>query len=192
MLNRENVLKKSYIKDYNGFDFEELSNISKINLRGNSADKNFITNVGKILNTLIPIEPNTSNSNDLLKIIWLSPNEWLIEIYQQKDFDKIFQDLKKSLNSQNTAITNVTENRIILKLSGVHLYKLLSKFMIIDLDKVLNKETSVAQTIFIKVPILIIRNYKNNEQKCIHLHANRSHAQYIIDLLLDGSKNINF
>lgn len=192
MLNRENVLKKSYIKDYNGFDFEELSNISKINLRGNSADKNFITNVGKILNTLIPIKPNTSNSNDLLKIIWLSPNEWLIEIYQQKDFDKIFQDLKKSLNSQNTAITNVTENRIILKLSGVHLYKLLSKFMIIDLDKVLNKETSVAQTIFIKVPILIIRNYKNNEQKCIHLHANRSHAQYIIDLLLDGSKNINF
>ena len=192
MLNRENVLKKSYIKDYNGFDFEELSNISKINLRGNSADKNFITNVGKILNTLIPIKPNTSNSNDLLKIIWLSPNEWLIEIYQQKDFDKIFQDLKKSLNSQNTAITNVTENRTILKLSGVHLYKLLSKFMIIDLDKVLNKETSVAQTIFIKVPILIIRNYKNNEQKSIHLHANRSHAQYIVDLLLDGSKNINF
>ena len=192
MLNRENVLKKNNIKDYNGFDFEELSTISKINLRGNSADKNFITSVGKILNTLIPIEPNTSKSNNLLRIIWLSPNEWLIEIYQQKDFDKIFQDLKKSLNSHNTAITNVTDNRTILKLSGVHLYKLLSKFMIIDLDKVLDKETSVAQTIFIKVPILIIRNYKNNEQQSILLHANRSHAQYIIDLLLDGSKNINF
>ena len=137
MLDRENVLKKSYIKDYNGFNFEELSNISKINLRGNSDDKNFITNVGKVLNALIPIEPNTSNSNNILRIIWLSPNEWLIEIYQQKDFDKIFQDLKKSLNSHNTAITNVTENRTILKLSGVHLYKLLSKFMIIDLDKVL-------------------------------------------------------
>lgn len=192
MLKRENVLKKTSFKNYNGFDFEELSTISKINLRGNSADKNFITSVGKILNTLIPIEPNTSKSNNLLRIIWLSPNEWLIEIYQQKDFDKIFQDLKKSLNSHNTAITNVTDNRTILKLSGVHLYKLLSKFMIIDLDKVLDKETSVAQTIFIKVPILIIRNYKNNEQKSIHLHANRSHAQYIVDLLLDGSKNINF
>ena len=64
--------------------------------------------------------------------------------------------------------------------------------MIIDLDKALNKETSVAQTIFIKVPILIIRNYKDNEQKSIHLHANRSHAQYIINLLIDGSQNLDF
>ena len=192
MLIRENILENNVLEKHNGFIFEEISNISKINLRGNINDKDFIIKVGKILNSPLPIESNISIKNDKLRIIWLSPNEWLIEIYQQKDFDKIFQDLKKSLNSQNTAITNVTENRIILKLSGVHLYKLLSKFMIIDLDKVLNKETSVAQTIFIKVPILIIRNYKNNEQKSIHLHANRSHAQYIVDLLLDGSKNINF
>ena len=64
--------------------------------------------------------------------------------------------------------------------------------MIIDLDKVLKNSTSVAQTIFIKVPVLIIRNHKKNEKQCINLHTNRSHAQYIINLLIDGSKNINF
>ena len=192
MLTRENVLKKTFIKDYNGFNFEELSNIPKINLRGDSTEKKFITNVGKILDILLPTDPNTSNCNDKLKIIWLSPNEWLIEIYKIKDFEKILSDLKYSLNSQNTAVTDVTENRTILKLNGLHLYKLLSKFMIIDLDKILDKELSVAQTIFIKIPILIIRNHKKNEEQSIYLHTNRSHTQYIIDLLVDGSQNIDF
>ena len=192
MLTRNNVLKEKSIKNFNGFDFEELSNIPKINLRGNSSNKDFITNVKKILDTLLPTEPNMSNYNNQLKIIWLSPNEWLIEIYEKENFNQIFSNLKNSLNSQNTAITDVTENRTILRLTGKHLYKLLSKFMIIDLDKVLNKESSVAQTIFIKVPVLIVKNHDKNEKQSISLHANRSHAQYIINLLIDGSKNINF
>ena len=192
MLIRENVLIKSSIKNYNGFNFEELPNIPKINLRGNSNNKDFINNIGKILDTLLPIEPNTCNNNVKLKIIWLSPSEWLIEIYAINDFEKIFSDLKNSLNTQNTAVTDITENRTILQLNGPNLYKLLAKFMVIDLDSVLCKEYSVAQTIFIKVPVLIIRNHKENQQQCVSLHTNRSHAQYIIDLLIDGSQNIDF
>jgi len=192
MLIRENVLKNILIKDCDDFDFKELSNIPKINLRGSITDKDFITNVEKILDTLLPTEPNTSISNNKLKIIWLSPNEWLIEIYEIKDFNKIFTDLQYSLNAQNTAITDVTENRTILNLNGSRLYKLLSKFMVIDLDKILNKESSVAQTIFIKVPVLIVRNHQKSKKQSINLHTNRSHAQYIINLLVDGSKNIDF
>ena len=192
MLTRENIIKKTSIKNYNGFNFQELSNIPKINLRGSITDKNFITNVGKILDTPLPTEPNTSISNNKLKIIWLSPNEWLIEIYEIKDFNKIFTDLQYSLNTQNTAITDVTENRTILNLNGSRLYKLLSKFMVIDLDKVLNKESSVAQTIFIKVPVLIVSNHQKSKKQSITLHTNRSHAQYIINLIIDGSKNIDF
>ena len=64
--------------------------------------------------------------------------------------------------------------------------------MIIDLYKILNKKLAVAQTIFIKVPIIIIRNHEEEEEQSIFLHTNRSHAQYIINLLIDGSKNIDF
>ena len=192
MLIRESVLKDNFIKNFNGFNFEELSNISKINLRGDSTDRDFINNVQKILDIPLPIEPNTIKINYKLKIIWLSPNEWLIEINAIQDFDKILSDLKSSLNSENTAVTDITENKTILKLRGKHLYKLLAKFMIIDLDKVMDKEFSVAQTIFIKVPVLIIRNHKKNEEQNINLYTNRSFAEYIINLLIDGSKNIDF
>ena len=192
MLIRENVLKDISIKNVNGFKFEELPNIPKINLRGNTADKDFMTIVGKILDIPVPKEPNTINSNNRLKIIWLSPNEWLIEIYKIQDFEKLLLDLRNTLNSLNTAVTDVTENKTILKLSGIYLYRLLSKFMIIDLDKVMHKESSVAQTIFIKVPVIIIRNHKKNQEESIDLHTNRSHAKYIFDLLVDGSQNIHF
>ena len=64
--------------------------------------------------------------------------------------------------------------------------------MIIDLKNVLKNESAVAQTIFVKVPILIIRNHKNNEEENVFLHTNRSHTDYIINLLLDGTNNINF
>ena len=192
MLIRENVLKEMPINNLNGYIFQELSNLPKINLRGDSSDKNFLTNVEKILNILIPTEPNSSNHNDNLKIVWLSPNEWLIQIYAIHDFEEIFSKLTSSLNSHNTAVTNVTENKTVLKLSGNHLYKLLSKFMIIDLDKSLVNESSVAQTIFIKVPVLIIRNYKKTETPSILMHINRSHAQYITNLLIDGLKNLDF
>mgnify|MGYP000863184808 FL=1 len=192
MLNRENIINKNPIKDCNGYNFEELSNIPKINLRGNSSNKDFLNNVEKFLDLAIPIEPNTKNSNSKLQMIWLSPNEWLVEIYESKDFEKIFSNLENSLNSDNTAITDVTESRTILKLSGIFLFKLLSKFMVIDLEKTLHNDSSVAQTIFVKFPVLIIKDQKKNEKQSIYLHANRSHAQYIINLLVDGSKNINF
>ena len=192
MLIRENVLQKTTLKDYNGFNFVELSNIPKINLRGNIEDKEFITIIENILDNPIPKKPNTINRNGKLKIIWLSPNEWLIETQDLKFFYKILSNLKNSLNPHNTSITDVTENRTILMLSGLHLFKLLSKFMVIDLDKVLINELFVAQTIFIKIPVLIVRNHQTNEIPSINLHTNRSHAKYIIDLLIDGSKNIDF
>jgi len=192
MLIRENVLQKTTLKDYNGFNFVELSNIPKINIRGNIEDKKFLTIIKNILDNPIPKEPNTINRSGKLNVIWLSPNEWLIEIQDLKYFDKILSNLKNSLNPHNTSITDVTENRTILMLSGLHLFKLLSKFMVIDLDKVLMNESFVAQTIFIKIPVLIVRNHQTNEIPSINLHTNRSHAKYIIDLLIDGSKNIDF
>ena len=116
----------------------------------------------------------------------------MIEINDISNLNNIFQSLQNSLNSENTAVTDVSENRTILKLSGINLYKLLSKFMIIDLEKVMKKKSSVAQTIFIKIPILITRNHNEGEELSINLHCNRSHTQYIFDLLVDGSINVDF
>ena len=49
----------------------------KINLRGDSKDRDFMSNTGSVLDILIPTEPTKIQNNDL-QVIWLSPNEWLL------------------------------------------------------------------------------------------------------------------
>ena len=192
MLKRESVLKNQGIQIHNGIEFEELSHIPKINLRGLSDNKDFMSSTETILDIPLPTEPNISNVSVNAKVIWLGPNEWLVEINNEKKLKEIFSKLQSTLNPQNTAVTDLTENRTIIKVSGHNLYILLAKFMVIDLDTVLQKETAVAQTMFVKVPVLLVRNHKNIEKPSINIHTNRSHAQYIYKILLDGSHNLDF
>ena len=63
---------------------------------------------------------------------------------------------------------------------------------VLDLEKNLRNQLSCAQTFFVKVPILLIRNNDNNQIPVIDIFTNRSHANYIYNLIVDGTKNLNF
>ena len=188
-LNLSTVLKIN--KDtFNGISIEEKELTGKINLRGKSTDKEFMKNVGSVLDLVLPIEPNVKVSNNNISIIWLSPNEWLIES-PKSETQKILTLLKSTLNPQKTAITDVSFNRTILRLEGDNVFTLLSKFLVINLEEVLKNNYSVAQTVFIKIPVLLIRNNDHDEITSIDIHLNRSHAKYVYELLIDGCKILN-
>ena len=188
-LNLSPVLKTNE-ENFNGITIIEKDLKGKINLRGKSSDKEFMKNVGSVLDLVLPIEPNVRVSNNNINIIWLSPNEWLIET-PETETQKILTLIKSNLNPQNTAITDVSFNRTVLRLKGNDIYTLLSKYLVINLDEVLKTNYSVAQTIFVKIPILLIRNNSDNETKSIDIHLNRSHAKYVYELLKDGCKILN-
>ena len=188
-LNPSNVLKINK-KIFNEISIEERDLVGKINLRGKSDDKEFMKNVGSVLDLLLPIEPNVKVSNNNVNIIWLSPNEWLIETHKD-EIQKVITILQSTLNPQKTAITDVSFNRTVLRLEGEYVYTLLSKYLVINLEEVLKTNYSVAQTIFIKIPILLIRNNTKNDISSIDIHLNRSHAKYVYELLIDGCKDLN-
>ena len=58
--------------------------------------------------------------------------------------------------------------------------------MVLDIDNALKDNLKVAQTIFVKIPILIIRNHFDKETQSFDIHVNRSHTNYLRDLLVDG------
>ena len=147
-------------------------------------------NVGSVLELVLPIEPNVRVSNNNISIIWLSPNEWLIES-PKSETQKILTLLKSTLNPQKTAITDVSFNRTVLRLEGDSVFTLLSKFLVINLEEVLKNNYSVAQTVFIKIPVLLIKNNGDDEITSVDIHLNRSHAKYIYELLIDGCKILN-
>ena len=184
-LERREVLKELKIEK-NGILIEEIPFVGKLNLRGSAKDKNFLTDVGSILETLLPIDPNTKVENADFQVIWLSPNEWLINFIKNDKFSITHQKLINQLNPEKTSVTDTSENKTIVRIVGDKSIELLRKFMILDIDKILKDNSKVAQTIFVKIPLLIIRNHSQDQKQSFDLNINRSHAKYLKELLLDG------
>ena len=185
ILKRNSVLEDLKIEK-NGISIEELPFVNKINLRGDTKDRLFMSNTGSVLDVLIPTEPNTKIQNKNLQVIWLSPNEWLLNFFDDKSFTRIFEDLNNKLSPENTSITDISESKTIIRVKGIHTLDLLRKFMILDIDSVLNSNLKVAQTIFVKIPILLVRNHNEQDKQSFDIHLNRSHTTYLKNLLLDG------
>ncbi len=185
ILKRKSVLEDLKIEK-NGISIEELPFVGKINLRGNANDRDFMSNTGSVLDIIIPLDPNTKVQNKKFQVIWLSPNEWLLCFYDSTSFLQIFEELNKRLNPEKTSITDTSENRTIIRIEGKNTSDLLKKFMILDIDKNLKDNLKVAQTIFVKIPVLIICNYNDQNNQSYDIHVNRSHTNYLRDLLLDG------
>ena len=74
MLNYNSVIKNEI--NHESVSIKEIAPVIKINVRGKKRE--FLTNIGKNLNMILPTEANTSSTSDKLTAIWLSPDEWMI------------------------------------------------------------------------------------------------------------------
>ena len=189
-LQQDNCIKSlsnNKVENHFGVEIQELSFINKINVRIDNNDNKNIIKCGKLINAILPVQPNTYVTNDNVKVIWLGPNEWLITNNQN-----LYKNLKNEIGDIQASVTDVSENRTVIRISGDQIFKLLSKFLVLDLEKNLPDESSCAQTLFVKVPVLLVRN--NNEKQIpeIDIFTNRSHAKYIYNLIVDGSKYLDF
>jgi sarcosine oxidase subunit gamma len=161
MLNRENTiqsLKNNKFKDFKEkhsfIQIQELPFVKKINLRLDPNDKICVSSCSKILDTVLPTKANTYSKNTINeKVIWLGPDEWLIV-----SDDDTFMKLQNKLEDLEVSVTDVSENRTIIRIRGRETYILLSKFLVLDLEKNLSTDSSCAQTLFVKVPVLLVRN----------------------------------
>ena len=195
MLNIENsihILQNNIVQEHAGIKFQELPFMTKINLRGNPNDKKFLSSTSKVLNTTLPIRTNTYIKINSLKIIWLGPDEWLIIDEKGDDKKDLFSKLENSIGSQDASVTDVSENRTVIRIMGTKLFTLLAKFLTLNLDNSLNSSSYVAQTLFIKVPVLLMRLHEHNSEPKIDIFTNRSHTNYVYKILVDGTKNLDF
>jgi len=195
MLNRENsihTLQNNVVQEHAGIKFQELPFMTKINLRGNPNDKKFLSSANEVLNTILPTRTNIYIKIDSLKIIWLGPDEWLIVDEKGSDKQDLFSKLENSIGSQDASVTDVSENRTVIRIMGKKLFMLLAKFLTLNLDNSLNSSSSVAQTLFIRVPVLLMRHHEHNREPKIDIFTNRSHVNYVYKILVDGTQNLDF
>ena len=175
-------------KKYNNLQISEVESTFKINLRGKKRE--FVTNIGKILSIIPPVEPNTSSQNKELNILWLSPDEWILysnNLIEKNSNDEIETELINSISKLNYgSVTNVTDQWVMINLKGDNVYELLSSACPFNFNNFKSKNGCVVQTIVNHIDV-IIHNKNNND---LNLFVRRSFSNHLWSWLNDTSRFI--
>jgi len=178
-------------QSYNNFSMKEKTPVTKINLRGSLENKEFASNIGKILGMILPKETCGTSSKEKITSLWLGPNEWLLvsndEMPKETNTYELEQVLFDNISKANIgAITNVTDHFTIFKLTGSNIFEVLSKGCPIEFSSKNFRDNKVVQTILNHVDVTIHRKNEND----VDLYVRRSFAGYLWDWLKDSAKLI--
>ena len=182
MLNYNTVVKNEINQE--SVSVREISPVMKINLRGKKRE--FLTNVGKNLNMILPTEANTSTTSDKLTAIWLSPDEWMIVSNElvNKDTNKheLNEMLFNSISKTNLgAVIDVTDQFVQLELKGENIYEIFSAGSPFNFNEFKEKKGSTTQTVLNHVDVIL----HHKDENVVNLFVRRSFAQHLWDWIED-------
>ena len=164
--------------EYNDISVREVSPIMKLNLRGKKRE--FFTTVGKHLDMILPTEANTSSSSSKLTSIWLSPDEWMVVSNDtiKKDTNKsdLYEMLFNSISKTNLgAVTDVTDQFVMLELEGSKVYELFSSGSPFNFNEFKEKKGSTTQTVLNHVDVIL----HHKDENIVNLFVRRSFAEHL-------------
>ena len=187
MLNFNSPIKEE--KKYNDLKIVEIEPTIKINLRSNKRE--FSTKIGKILSILPPNEANTSSGNESYSLLWLSPDEWMVysnkTVRNDTNEYEIEKLLYKNISKLNLgAITDVTDQFILVNLKGDKVYDLFESGCPFNFNEFRKKRGSVTQTILAKIDVII----HNQNESDVNLFVRRSFAQHLFSWINDSASRL--
>lgn len=174
MLNYNSPINET--KDFNNLKINEESPVMKLIIRGKKRE--FISKVGKLLDILLPTESNTSTVGNNISALWLSPDEWMIysndKIAKNNNTYPIEENLINNIHKINLgAITDVTDQFIMIKMKGSQIYDLFSNGCPYNFNDFKNKKGSVAQTIVNHIDVILHHKEDDN----LNLFVRRSFSE---------------
>jgi len=186
MLNYNSSIKEE--KKYSGLTVKEISPVMKLNLRGKSRD--FLSTIGKNINMILPIEANTSSSNDKYTSLWLSPDEWMIISNNIMDVENNNYDIEDLLFNKTSktslgAVTDVSDQFVIINLTGEKIFDVLSAGCPFDFNK-FKKKGAVIQTMLVKMDVII----HLKEINTVNLFIRRSFSEHLMSWIDDAASRL--
>jgi len=187
MLNYNQALtEKKLLQD---LQIAEEKLIMKLIVRGKKRE--FFSAVGKSLNILLPVEANTSTQSQNLSALWLSPDEWMIFSNENVDENsnnyEIEELLIKNISNFNYgAVTDVTDQFVMINLKGDKIYKLFQTGSPFNFNDFQNKKGAVTQTILAKIDVIIHNQDKND----VNLFVRRSFSEHLFSWMTDAASRL--
>jgi sarcosine oxidase subunit gamma len=168
---------------------KEIKPIMKLIVRGKKRE--FISAIGKCLNILLPTEANTSTQSDKLTALWLSPDEWIIFSNEPVDENtnnyQTEELLNKNISKSNLgAITDVTDQFVMINLKGNKIYELFQTGSPFNFNDFQNKRGAVTQTILTKIDIIV----HNQDKNVVNLFVRRSFSQHLFSWMNDAASRL--
>ena len=155
----------------------------RINLRGDAGDSAFNEGVAKVIGVGLPSKANTATSGASGVILWLGPDEWLIEVAAAAE-SEFAMSLENTLSDLHAAVVVVGDAHITLSLSGPKAVEVLAKGMTLDLDPDHFPAGCCARSLLAKVPVLL---HRPGADVLFEITAARSFADYVSLWLRDAA-----
>ena len=157
-------------------------------LSRNAAQVVFVEKDGRAVQVIgqeLPVKPNTSTLASH-RVLWLGPRRWLISM----DCDTL-QDTRRRLQAALSPlpclVSDVSDARFVMEVSGNRARSLLANVCALDLDEQSFGPGQCAQTLLVRVPLLL---HQVDEKPCFHLSVDRSLAHYAWDWLRDAASDL--
>jgi sarcosine oxidase, subunit gamma len=156
---------------------------TQINLRGDADSPSFREAVHDVLGFDIPQRPNSSISSSSVAALWLGPNEWLL-VHDSCIKKSVLPPLTMALAGLHSSVTDISDSRTIIELSGNGSRGLLAKGCSLDLHPRSFHPGDCAQSNLAKAEVILhlldgVPNWS--------IYVRNSFADYLASWLLDAA-----
>ena len=170
----DHFLRDAPAREKSSVTVEVHPNLEYVNLRGDPADKTFVSTANKILRQDLPLGPNTV-SNGISTIYWLGPDEWLI-VTAGGDRPTLSTLLEDALHGMHASLNDLTGGQVAMRISGDNATALLAKGCTLDLHATTFSTNQCAQSGLAKASVLIS---KVDDGPTFDVFVRRSFAEYL-------------
>ncbi len=164
-------------------DLREISMRGMIDLRGLASDRKFMAAAKAVLGVDLPKAPRTSNSFGDVKVLWLSPDQWLILCARDKA-SALTAELQTALAGNHSLAVDVSDMRTIIRLEGEGAREVMMKSTSLDFTDEDFTPGYVRRLRFAEIAAL----FNIVEENAIDVYVFRSYANYAWDFLLKAAR----
>ena len=161
----------------------EKTFIGKLNLRADPSDRTLMCAFEKVLGFALPLESNRTNGKAACNALWLGPDEWLITVPGSQE-QVLFKALSKAAAAHHVAITDVSDARTVILLSGSNARGVLEKGCGLDLHPRVFQAGYCAQTLLARAGVLL---HQTGDEPAYDIHVGWSFAAYLWVWLEDAA-----
>jgi sarcosine oxidase subunit gamma len=158
-----------------GITVGESAQRAIVNVRGNAGDLVFNSAVKAATGADLPFAANTVSAADDVRILWLGPDEWWVVAPDPKRTELI-ERLRQSFTGQHAAVTDVSESRTVITMTGPAARDLLARGISLDLHPRAFGPGQCAQTGMSKANILL---HQIDDTPSYEIYILKSFADYL-------------